>query len=74
MSLATGDKLGDCEIISSLGAGGMGEVYRAKDTKLNKQPRATNPTMSMRARRLLRLAGENVAKRIRTRRELLGLA
>ena len=37
MSLATGDKLGDCEIISSLGVGGMGEVYLARDVKLDRQ-------------------------------------
>ena len=29
MSLVAGTKLGACEIVSLLGAGGMGEVYRA---------------------------------------------
>lgn len=37
MTLITGTKLGPCEIRSSLGAGGMGEVYRARDTKLNRE-------------------------------------
>src|SRR5688500_11335313 len=35
MSLAPGARLGPYEVIGSLGAGGMGEVYRARDTKLD---------------------------------------
>jgi len=35
-ALKTGSKLGPYEILASIGAGGMGEVYRAKDTRLNR--------------------------------------
>lgn len=36
MTLLTGTRLGPYEILAAVGAGGMGEVYRAKDTRLNR--------------------------------------
>jgi serine/threonine protein kinase len=37
MALAAGTKLGPYEILAPIGAGGMGEVYRARDTKLKRE-------------------------------------
>src|SRR5271167_2649740 len=36
MRLSPGDRLGPYEILSSIGAGGMGEVWKARDTRLNR--------------------------------------
>ncbi len=47
MSLASGTKLGVYEILSPLGAGDMGEVYRARDTE-----HARDVTLMMRSRSL----------------------
>ena len=37
MSLSAGTRLGPYEIVSAVGAGGMGEVYRARDTRLERE-------------------------------------
>ena len=36
MSLVAGEKLGPYEIVEQIGKGGMGEVYRARDTRLGR--------------------------------------
>ncbi len=56
MSLAPGARLGPYEVIASIGAGGMGEVYRAKDTRLDRDVaiKVLPPSFAMDAERLSR--------------------
>ena len=43
MSLAAGTRLGVYDILGSLGTGGMGEVYRARDARLGREVAITYP-------------------------------
>ena len=36
MSLSAGDKLGPYEVVAPVGAGGIGDVYKARDTRLDR--------------------------------------
>ncbi len=60
MSLAPGTKLGPYEVVAPLGAGGMGEVYRARDTRLGREValKVVGDAMSAEPDRLPRLARE----------------
>ncbi len=60
MTLSDGNRLGPYEILSPLGAGGMGEVYRARDTKLNREVaiKVLPATVAQDAERLARFKRE----------------
>src|SRR5215469_5020733 len=60
MPLQTGARLGPYEILSRLGAGGMGEVYRARDTRLGREVavKVLPPSCSEDAERLARFEQE----------------
>src|SRR6202043_623388 len=63
MNLASGTKLGPYEIASLLGAGGMGEVYRARDSRLKREVaiKVLPPALSADADRLRRFEQEALA-------------
>src|SRR5580700_6436064 len=63
MNLAAGTKLGPYEIVSLLGAGGMGEVYRARDSRLKREVaiKVLPQSLSLDADRLRRFEQEALA-------------
>ena len=52
MALSVGTRLGPYEISGPIGAGGMGEVYRAKDTRLQRTASANDASLTQVAIRL----------------------
>ena len=60
MALATGARLGPYEIVAPIGAGGMGEVYRARDPRLGRDVaiKVLPPALSADADRLQRFEQE----------------
>jgi serine/threonine protein kinase len=64
MSISPGAKLGPYEVIAPLGAGGMGEVYRARDTRLGRDVAVKVLPAHMSARPEIRARFEREAKTI----------
>ena len=60
MALTSGTKIGPYEIVSLLGAGGMGEVYRARDSRLRREVavKVLPPSFAQDADRLRRFEQE----------------
>jgi hypothetical protein len=55
MTLKTGAKLGRFEILSPIGAGGMGEVYPAKESKLVKDSKLQQASLFLILKRFVKL-------------------
>src|SRR5215472_12862441 len=66
MALAPGTQLGPFEILAPLGSGGMGEVYRCRDTRLERTVaiKVLAKDVSNDPLRKQRLEGETLAKRL----------
>ncbi len=57
MTISRGTRIGPYEVPQLLGTGGMGEVYRARDTKLNRDVAIKGPSAMRAVRRNCSLAG-----------------
>ena len=66
VSLAAGTRLGAYEILAAIGAGGMGEVYRARDTRLDRD--VAVKVLPRRSRAIPMRSGDSSAKRKPSRR------
>src|SRR5438105_3766364 len=62
MSLSSGARLGPYEIVCAIGAGGMGEVYKARDPRLGRDVAITRPGCS-KTLGLDRIGGEHLEVR-----------
>jgi serine/threonine protein kinase len=66
MQIAAGTRLGPYELVSFIGAGGMGEVWRARDTRLDRSVAvkvlpnefAENPALRLRFQREARIISQ----------------
>ena len=67
MGLTSGTKLGRYEIVSALGRGGMGEVYRARDTRLDRTVaiKMLNSSLAASPKLKARSASRNVERKAR---------
>jgi eukaryotic-like serine/threonine-protein kinase len=66
LALTAGTRLGAYEVVSAIGAGGMGEVYRARDTRIDRT--VAIKVLSVDATRDVEARGASNAKPARLRR------